>query len=158
MARFSLRSFSVSFARALLPLLAALTPNAAPGPDDMLTSTQVSILAFTCCFPPLLLATFMYSEVYRLFKLPPLHSAVVFALLFLTPATLADIALAVLLVFVAVTIIHLMSNQWAQTLSTLGLPRALSSLPVAWGMCSITFSAAISTATQLKTLVQGEAS
>ena len=70
----------------------------------------------------------------------------------------ADIALAVLLVFVAVTIIHLMSNQWAQTLSTLGLPRALSSLPVAWGMCSITFSAAISTATQLRTLVQGEAS
>lgn len=69
---------------------------------------------------------------------------------------IADLALAALLLCVAVTIIQLMSNQWAQTLSTLGLPRALTSLPVAWGMCSITFSAAISASTQLKSAVVGE--
>lgn len=71
-------------------------------------------------------------------------------------AIAAEIMLAALLLYVAVAIVHLMSNQWAQSLSTLGLPRALTSLPVAWGMFSIVCSACLSAATRLRSTMTGE--
>lgn len=55
-----------------------------------------------------------------------------------------DIILAALLIYVGITVMNLMSRQWAQSLSTLGLPRALTSLPVVWAMFSISASALIS--------------
>ena len=57
---------------------------------------------------------------------------------------LRDAVLAVRLIVVAVSLSRLMSNQGAQTLSTLGLPRALTSLPVAWCMFSTSASAFLS--------------
>jgi len=55
-----------------------------------------------------------------------------------------DLGLAALVICVGITAFQLMSNQWAQTLSTLGLPRALTSLPVVWSMVSIAASAILS--------------
>lgn len=52
-----------------------------------------------------------------------------------------DAALAVLLVLAGLAMFELMGRQWEQTLSTLGLPRALTSLPVVWAMFSIAASA-----------------
>lgn len=57
---------------------------------------------------------------------------------------LRDIGLAALLICVGITAFQLMSKQWEQTLSTLGLPRALTSLPVVWSMLSIAASAVLS--------------
>jgi TRAP-type C4-dicarboxylate transport system permease small subunit len=58
-------------------------------------------------------------------------------------AAVRDIVLAALLVMVGLYLLRLMSGQWAQTLSTLGLPRALTTLPVVWCMFSITASAVL---------------
>ncbi|WP_048647337.1 TRAP transporter small permease [Nitratireductor soli] len=52
-----------------------------------------------------------------------------------------DGALAILLVLAGLAMLDLMDKQWEQTLSTLGLPRALTSLPVVWCMFSIAASA-----------------
>lgn len=57
---------------------------------------------------------------------------------------LRDATLAALLIVVAVSFSRLMSNQWEQTLSTLGIPRALTSVPVAWCMFSAAASAILS--------------
>lgn len=66
-----------------------------------------------------------------------------------------DATLAVLLVVVAVSFSRLMSNQWEQTLSTLGIPRAVTSVPVVWCMFSASASAILSIASyarQMRTL------
>lgn len=58
-------------------------------------------------------------------------------------AAVRDIVIAGLLVMVGLYLFRLMSGQWAQTLSTLGLPRALTTLPVVWCMFSISASAVL---------------
>jgi TRAP-type C4-dicarboxylate transport system permease small subunit len=68
----------------------------------------------------------------------------------------ADLVLAGLLIWVGIEVAALMSRQWAQTLSTLGLPRALTSLPVVWGMLSIAVSALLSAAAQARRAAAGE--
>lgn len=80
--------------------------------------------------------------------LPPRVSGVLSAL--------RDAALAVLVIFVCYSVASLMERQWQQSLSTLGLPRALTSLPVVWAMASIALSAALSVWTDIKAAVAAE--
>lgn len=57
---------------------------------------------------------------------------------------LRDLALAGLMIVFGLAVLNLMNLQWEQSLSTLGVPRALTSLPVAWAIFSIAFSALVS--------------